>query len=67
MLAPNLDFKLGHVLSLPVPAEKAVRKKLAERAQEAVGLSENSWNRDELSYEFEGLAIRWSQVWLLNG
>ena len=69
MLAPNLDFKIGHVLSLPVPAEKAVRKKLAERAQEAVGLSENSWNRDELSYEFEGLQFDGHSVvteWVSN-
>lgn len=57
MLAPNLDFKLGHVLSLPVPSAEHARKALAKHAEAAVALAKESWNRDELSYDFNGMHL----------
>lgn len=53
MLAPNLDFKLGHVLNLPLPASVDVRERLAAVASEAVGIAKALWDSAELSLEFE--------------
>lgn len=52
MLAPNLDFKLGHVLNLPVPADEDVREKLADIAREAVGIAKTLWDGEEASLDF---------------
>lgn len=53
MLAPNLDFKLGHVLNLPIPADDAVRVTLAEIASEAVGVAKALWDEEESSLGFQ--------------
>jgi hypothetical protein len=55
MLAPNLDFKLGHVLSLPVPIGDELRRRLAELAEQAVGLARHAWDRNETSLDFAGV------------
>jgi len=57
MLAPNLDFKLGHVLNLPAPASKASRTELAEIAEEAIRLERDLWNAQEMSADFQRLPL----------
>jgi hypothetical protein len=52
MLAPNLDFKLGHVLNLPIPADEEVRGKLASIAGEATGIAKTIWDEAETSLDF---------------
>ena len=52
MLAPNLDFKLGHVLNLPVPESIDSREILAGLSREAIGLAKTLWDNSELSLEF---------------
>lgn len=52
MLAPNLDFKLGHVLSLPVPQDERIRVEISEMAEAAVALSKTLWDEAETSADF---------------
>lgn len=52
MLAPNLDFKLGHVLSLPVPRDEGLRAELSQLAEEAVKASKALWDEAETSADF---------------
>ena len=54
MLAPNLDFKLGHVLSLPVPAADGVRSELAQLADAAIKAAKALWDESEASADFGG-------------
>ncbi|MCI0140658.1 BREX-1 system adenine-specific DNA-methyltransferase PglX [Arthrobacter bambusae] len=54
MLAPNLDFKLGHVLSLPVPADAGVRVELSQIAEDAIKASKALWDESETSADFDG-------------
>lgn len=53
MLAPNLDFKLGHVLNLPIPADDEVRAKLAAMAGEATRVAKTLWDEAETSMDFQ--------------
>ena len=53
MLAPNLDFKLGHVLNLPIPADVAIRDELGDIAREAVGVAKALWDGQEISLDFQ--------------
>ncbi|MET3769841.1 hypothetical protein ABIB15_002545 [Marisediminicola sp. UYEF4] len=57
MLAPNLDFKLGHVLNLPAPAAAAVRDELSQIAEEAILASKALWDEAETSADFDRLPI----------
>ena len=50
MLAPTLDFKLGHILNLPV--KKHYPKELAENTIKASLITLNDWNSFETSWEF---------------
>lgn len=52
MLAPNLDFKLGHVLNLPVPQDERIRVEISEMAEAAVALSKTLWDEAETSADF---------------
>lgn len=52
MLAPTLDFKIGHVLNLPFDIEAASASCSASR--EAVAISLNDWNEYETSWGFKG-------------
>jgi len=55
MLAPNLDFKLGHVLNLPIPAAEDVRMKLADIAEQAINSAKTLWDESETSADFQRL------------
>lgn len=51
MLAPTLDFKLGHILNLPVIKNAA--EKIKRNRNSAVKLSLSDWNSYETSWDFE--------------
>lgn len=51
LLAPRLDFKLGHVLSLPIRVRDDAR--VIEYASRCIELAEEEWNSNELSIDFE--------------
>lgn len=51
MLAPTLDFKLGHILKLPI-AEK-VNTNIYKISKAAVVLSKSDWDAYETSWEFK--------------
>lgn len=55
MLAPTLDFKLGHILSLPVVGN--VHKDVCQTAKSAVQLSTCDWNSYETSWDFTRLPL----------
>jgi hypothetical protein len=58
MLAPSLDFKIGHILGLPIPdGGDAVRSTLAHLAQQAIAVAKTEWDSDELSFDFVGLSL----------
>ncbi|MDM8085948.1 BREX-1 system adenine-specific DNA-methyltransferase PglX [Cellulomonas cellasea] len=52
LLAPRLDFKLGHVLSLPVRVRTSDR--VSELGTRCIDLSKQEWDADELSAHFQG-------------
>lgn len=50
LLAPRLDFKLGHVLSLPVRVRENAR--VQQLAGQCIDLAKQAWDADELSVDF---------------
>lgn len=52
LLAPRLDFKLGHVLSLPVRVRESA--KVSELVSRCIDLSQLAWDANELSACFRG-------------
>lgn len=52
LLAPRLDFKLGHLLSLPVRVRKNAR--VLELVNRCIDLARQEWDSDELSADFQG-------------
>lgn len=52
LLAPRLDFKLDHVLSLPVRVRESTR--ISELATRCIDLSKQKWDADELSADYQG-------------
>ena len=55
MLAPTLDFKLGHILNLPVIG--AISKDISQISKSAVRLSSYDWNSYETSWDFTILSL----------
>lgn len=51
-LAPRLDFKLGHVLSLPIRVKESSR--VVELVETCINLARNDWDSSELSVDFIG-------------
>ncbi|EPT7323212.1 BREX-1 system adenine-specific DNA-methyltransferase PglX [Vibrio parahaemolyticus] len=52
MLAPTLDFKIGHVLNLPFKPE--LKGAVHALASEAIDISSLDWNSQETSWNFIG-------------
>ncbi len=50
MLAPTLDFKLGHILNLPLA--KGLPNTLSNNAGLAIELAKRDWDSFEISYDF---------------
>jgi type II restriction/modification system DNA methylase subunit YeeA len=50
ILAPTLDFKIGHVLNMPF--DETTASKLKENCKSAIEISELDWNSKELSWGF---------------
>jgi len=57
MLAPSLDFKIGHILSLPIPSDRSIRASLTGLAGQAIMLAKADWDSSELSFDFTGLGL----------
>ncbi len=55
LLAPRLDFKLGHVLSLPIRVTRDER--VIELVSKCISLAQEDWDRSELSPGFSGSPI----------
>lgn len=55
MLAPTLDFKLGHILKLPIT--KKTSTNIRKISAEAIELSKHDWNSYEDSWEFTILPL----------
>jgi hypothetical protein len=55
MLAPTLDFKLGHILNLPVAGN--VSRDICQTSKSAVQLSTRDWNSYETSWDFTSLPL----------
>jgi type II restriction/modification system DNA methylase subunit YeeA len=55
MLAPTLDFKIGHILNLPVSGN--VSKDICQTSKSAVQLSSCDWNSYETSWDFTSLPV----------
>lgn len=53
MLAPTLDFKIGHVLNLPYDGRTAVGQE--QLAKDCISISEADWSDYETYWGFEGL------------
>ncbi|EBW9415199.1 BREX-1 system adenine-specific DNA-methyltransferase PglX [Salmonella enterica] len=52
MLAPTLDFKLGHILNLPFFEAKEDIITLEKLTKEAIDISKNDWDAFEISWSF---------------
>lgn len=55
MLAPTLDFKLGHILNLPVAGN--VSRDICQSSKSAAQLSTLDWNFYETSWDFTSLPL----------
>jgi hypothetical protein len=55
MLSPTLDFKIGHILNLPIGENTS--KTARENAQAAVELSKADWDAYETSWDFTTLPL----------
>ena len=55
MLAPTLDFKLGHILNLPVLITNSTR--ICRISKSAILLSSSDWSAFETSWEFSALPL----------
>ncbi|MCG2775018.1 MAG: BREX-1 system adenine-specific DNA-methyltransferase PglX, partial [Desulfobacterales bacterium] len=55
MLAPTLDFKLGHILNLPLT--NSLPKEVKTTSKRAVELSFTDWNDREASWDFSNLPL----------
>ena len=55
MLAPTLDFKLGHVLNLPLKRE--LIEPASDRVAKSAELSIKDWNAYERSWDFQSLPL----------
>ncbi len=55
MLAPTLDFKLGHILNLPIAVN--ISAEVREISRRAVSLSLKNWNSYETSWDFTQLPL----------
>ncbi len=55
MLAPTLDFKLGHILNLPY--QEVPYAKVTQICQSAIQLSLHDWKSYEISWEFKTLPL----------
>ncbi len=72
MLAPTLDFKVGSILQVPVPA---LSNELSKNAVAAIGAARSQWNSTEASWDFSmpllhgsesmrpGSLSRWTVAW----
>jgi hypothetical protein len=52
LLAPRLDFKLGHVLSLPIRITESAR--VTELVKQCIAFAKEDWDTSELSSDFKG-------------
>ena len=55
LLAPRLDFKLGHVLSLPIRVTESAR--VSDLVRQCIALARADWDASELSADFLGSPI----------
>lgn len=55
LLAPRLDFKLGHVLSLPIRVAR--NERVVELVNQCISIARHDWDRSELSSGFSGSPI----------
>lgn len=55
MLAPTLDFKLGHILNLPY--HKDLPLKVKENAERNIEISKSDWDSCETSWDFTTLPL----------
>ena len=55
MLAPTLDFKLGHILNLPVLS--TISTNICRISKSAIMLSSSDWNSFETSWDFSTLPL----------
>ena len=57
MLAPTMDFKLGHVLKLPVRRDESLEQELAGLASECIEAAREGWDEAETAYGFTSLGV----------
>ncbi|WP_152909256.1 BREX-1 system adenine-specific DNA-methyltransferase PglX [Mariprofundus ferrooxydans] len=60
MLAPTLDFKLGHILNLPLKSV-IIDRKVMGVATNAINLANIDWNSYETSWDFTSLPLLQSE------
>jgi hypothetical protein len=56
MLAPTLDFKLGHVMSVPCELHDGAESDVCSNAAKCIELSTHEWDSAETSWNFRTLA-----------
>ncbi|MFG0449259.1 BREX-1 system adenine-specific DNA-methyltransferase PglX [Shewanella sp. YQ_9] len=61
MLAPTLDFKLGHVLKIPVSKDVLASQELSRNAERCISIARDDWNSVETSRDFSYSSILYSR------
>ncbi len=57
LLSPTLDFKLGHILSVPVVESQDTVSSVAGLVEQTIALARADWNNFEASWDFRNLPL----------
>jgi hypothetical protein len=57
LLSPTLDFKIGHVLSVPVVEPPSTVAAVSQLADETISIAQADWDNFETSWDFSGLPM----------
>lgn len=56
-LAPTLDFKIGHILSIPNVVDLGNRANIIRLSEEAIEIARGDWDSFETSWDFQRMRI----------
>ncbi len=67
LLSPTLDFKLGHVLSVPVVESQETILSVGALVELSISLARVDWDNLETSWDFRDLPVLRSGQWTVGG
>ncbi|MDA9856593.1 BREX-1 system adenine-specific DNA-methyltransferase PglX [Rubripirellula sp.] len=53
ILAPTVDFKLGHIMNVPARPDDPIASAVATNCGKCIGVAKDDWDESETSFDFE--------------